>query len=313
MSEEPHVGAQAPAGGSPTGATVSRELTEELRRFLEPIRPHDDLPFEELQRRYNFRLTSDRGPLFARLAHRELDRIRAQQREEGDPIRVLDIGCGCGVGQSAALTRAIGSKADELWGVEPDESVAPPEGVLDQFQHALMEDADLPEAHFDLCYSFMVMEHVVDPDAFLRAVARCLKPGGVYLFITPNAGHYFTITASLLHRLRIDEVMLRLLVGASKDDYHYPVQYKANSARRLRRLAPRAGFSDARFVYVEKEGPVPYMRGPLRPLYHLLRLKRRLIHHRGALLTMIGRMERAGARTGPDASTATDPPTSTAP
>ena len=59
-----------------------------------------------------------------------------------------------------------------------------------------METADLPENYFDLAYSYMVMEHVADPVGFLKALVKCLQPGGVYVFLTPNKRHYFTITAS---------------------------------------------------------------------------------------------------------------------
>lgn len=290
MNDAPLTSSHPPEDPAATRSPVGRAMTEEFQRTLAPTRPNDDLSFDELEKRYNFRLTSDRRGVIARLLHREFERIRT---ERPGPVRVLDIGCGRGIGRNAGYTRAIGANIDEFWGIEPDQSAAPPEGVFDHTLHAPMESADLPESYFDVCYSVMVMEHVADPEAFLKAVARCLKPGGVYLFTTPNGGHYFTITASLLHRLHLDEAILRLLLGETKDDYHYPVQYKANSARRIRRLAARTGFSEARFAYVEAEGPTGYMRGPLRPLLHLLRCKRRIIHHRAALLTLIGRMRRA--------------------
>ncbi len=262
-------------------------MTPELEELIRPRRPHDDLSFDELERRYNFLQTTDRRRVFARLVIKEIERVRGGA---SGAVRVLDIGCGRGIGRELGYTEAMGAHADEFWGLEPDDEVTPREGLFDNFQHALMETADLPENSIDIAYSFMVMEHVADPDAFLRAAARCLKPGGVYLFMTPNAGHYFTITASTLHTLKIDELALHLLKRGSEESYHYPVQYKCNSAKKLRAQGARAGLSEVGVAYLEAEGPHGYMRGPLKLAYHALRAKRRIFKHKGALLTLTGRM-----------------------
>jgi len=262
-------------------------MTPDLEALIGARRAHDDLSFEELESRYNFLKTADRRGVLARLILKEIRRIRG----EGDgPVRALDIGCGDGIGCEPGYTRAIGAHVDDFWGLEPDPDMLPPEGVFDQFQHALMETAELPEGAFDIAYSFMVMEHVADPDAFLQAVSRCLKPGGVYIFMTPNAWHYFTMTASTLNFLKVDEIVLRILRRSEIDSYHYPVQYKCNSGKRLRAQASRAGFSQTGIAYLEAEGPRPYMRGPLRLPFHALRLKRRIIKQKSALITLTGRM-----------------------
>lgn len=189
-------------------------------------------------------------------------------------------------------TEAMRTGIDEFWGIEPDEEVTPREGLFDHFQHALMETADLPESYFDLSYSFMVMEHVANPAGFLRAAFRCLRPGGVHLFMTPNAGHYFTITASLLHRLKVDELALHLLKRGAEESYHYPVQYRCNSRRQVERAAVEAGFSSVKVAYLEAEGPTGYMKGPLKLAYHALRVKRRFVKHKGCLLTLAARLEK---------------------
>lgn len=137
------------------------------------------------------------------------------------------------------------------------------------------------------------MEHVADPDGFMRAVARCLKPGGSFMFATPNGGHYFTIAAKAVHRLKIDELVLRLVRGGKEEEYHYPVQYLFNTERAIDACARRTGFSTPEYAYIEYQGPGGYMRGPLKPLYHLLRLKRRVVRRPKSLLCMIGRITKA--------------------
>jgi 2-polyprenyl-3-methyl-5-hydroxy-6-metoxy-1,4-benzoquinol methylase len=248
-----------------------------------PPSPHDDLPFEQLAQSYNFRLTSTHGMLLTRLAVKECQNRPA-------PVRVLDIGCGRGIGRHPAFQQVIRAHADELWGVEPDETVIPAPGVFDEHRHAIMEAADLPAEHFDLAYSCMVMEHVADPDVFMQAVHRCLKPRGVYLFVTPNRRHYFTRTAALLHGLRLDEFVLRMIKRHTVDDYHYPVQYRFNEERRINACAEQLGFLPPEFVYIEAGGPRGYLPGPLAPVYHVMALKRKLIRRPRALLTIICRV-----------------------
>ncbi len=255
---------------------------------IRPCRPHDDLPFEELAHRYNFRLTSDRRRVFARLVIKEC-------RARPAPVRVLDVGCGRGIGRQPQYQAAIRGSADDYWGIDPDESVGPPEGLFDHHQHALMETADLPENHFDVVYSYMVMEHVAEPDRFMAAVARCLKPGGVYLMITPNKRHYFTRTAAALHALRLDELVLRMIHRGTVDEYHYPVQYRFNDEPRIAACAERLGLMPPEFAYTESEGPIGYFPAPFRPIYHLLALKRRVIRNPRSLISLLCRITKPAA------------------
>lgn len=245
--------------------------------------PTDELTFEEYSRRYNFHNTAARSPFFTSLLVQELER-----RER--PRRVLDIGCGRGMARNVTWTRVIREHTDDFWGIEPDTDVTPEEGLFDRFQHALMEDAELPEDTFDLAYSYMVMEHVADPPAFLRAVHRVLRPGGRYYFITPNGRHYFALITRSLKAMRLDELVLRMIHGKGVDEYHYPVQYRCNTPRDIGRHAVAVGFATPEYVLVEERGPEGYLRGPLRPFLHLMDFKRRTIRNPNCLLNVVARL-----------------------
>lgn len=267
-----------------TTSQNTADVESQWRACLEPQRPHDELPFDELALRYNFRKTSDRRAMLVRLIINEL-------KGRPGPTRVLDIGAGKGIGRQIAFQRAIARHCDELWGVEPDQGITQPDGVFTQYQHAMMETAELPENAFDVAYAFMVMEHVADPTAFLSALKRCLKPGGVFLFMTPNRRHYFTRSANLLKTLKIDELTLRILRRQGDlDEYHYPVVYRFNTPEQIDLATRNAGMERPGYVYLESVGPRPYMRGPLLPIFYLLMYKRSIIKNPRVLLTLTGRI-----------------------
>ncbi|MFT5422775.1 MAG: 2-polyprenyl-3-methyl-5-hydroxy-6-metoxy-1,4-benzoquinol methylase [Phycisphaerales bacterium] len=273
----------------PTPPPPPAAIDRSPERLIAPVRPNDSLSFDELLSSYNFANISDRRSVLTRAIIEECG------KRDGT-ARVLDIGCGRGMGRNSDYVRAVKPHAAEMWGIEPAEDVTPPEGIFDQFQHALMETAQLPENHFDIAYSFMVMEHVADPVAYMKALSRVLKPGGVYFFVTPNGGHYFTLIASAMKKIKLDEVVLRLVQGKSLvDDYHYPVQYKFNKLKQIRRVCDEAGDLGIDLVYMESEGPRSYMKGPLILLFHLLQLKRRMIRSRRALLSIVGRITKRPA------------------
>jgi len=254
------------------------------------------LAFERLANDYNFLNISSYGLVLTKLIVEEIEARVAS----GAPCRVLDVGCGCGIGRQASYQWAIREQLStnhdqsEYWGLEPDVGVTADAGLFDNYQHALMETAELPENHFDVAYSSMVMEHVADPPAFLAALSRCLKPGGVYLFATPNARSFVPWMTKLLHKLKIDELALRLVRGAQEiEEYHYPVQFLFNSPRQIARYASEYGFEPPRCAFIEGAGAYSYFRGPLKVLKWPLMTKRKLLQRGDRLATLIGRMQKS--------------------
>ncbi len=268
-------------------AADSESAKADWAAVVQPVGPHDGLSFDELATRYNFGKISS----FARvMANVMLNEVSGRPR----PVRLLDVGCGCGVGRKVDYQWAIKHAVDEMWGIDPDENVAPAAGLFDHFHHASMETSQLPENWFDLACSTMVMEHVSEPETFIRAVHRCLKPGGSYVFCTPNGLSSFAMISRLLHQLAVDELVLRVILGKQKvGKYHYPLQYKFNTPRVIDRWAQETGYSRPEYVFVEAvDATRGVLRGPLRPIYHLMRLKRRVVKSPRRLATLICRMSK---------------------
>jgi len=100
--------------------------------------------------------------------------------------RVLDVGAGAG--EVLAELRRLGW---EVEGVDPDAAAV--EGArrnhgLTTLQAGTLEDQRYPAGSFDAVVSSHAIEHVHDPIGLLCECRRVLKPGGVLIVATPNAG-----------------------------------------------------------------------------------------------------------------------------
>jgi 2-polyprenyl-3-methyl-5-hydroxy-6-metoxy-1,4-benzoquinol methylase/thioredoxin-like negative regulator of GroEL len=104
--------------------------------------------------------------------------------------RVLDIGCGGG-----ALGRLLKAECgvEEVVGVELFEDVAKrARKHLDAVHVGSIEDLDFsyPDGHFDCIICADVLEHLIEPEAAIRKLARMLHPEGVLLISIPNVQYH---------------------------------------------------------------------------------------------------------------------------
>lgn len=137
-------------------------------------------------------------------------------------VAVLDIGCGFGrtlAFHAARGCRAVGVEADEHGVAE-----ARRQGL--EVEHGLFDPARYEAGSFDYVTMDQVLEHAQDPVAFMAGVATVLKPGGVVVISTPNAGGYAA-----------------RLFGVRWINWHTPYHLNLFTRRSLRRLAEETGFS----------------------------------------------------------------------
>lgn len=161
--------------------------------------------------------------------------------------RILEIGAG----PSNPSSRFLATLGD-VYGVDVDEEVKGNDALKEA--HVISGDRyPFKDAFFDAALSNYVLEHVSDPRAHLQEVFRVLKPGGVYLFRTPNRYHYVALisayTPHWVHVLLANR--LRGLDPASHEPY--PTLYRLNTRADVRLHARETGFSVEELRMVEKE------------------------------------------------------------
>jgi ubiquinone/menaquinone biosynthesis C-methylase UbiE len=144
------------------------------------------------------------------------------------------------------------SQVGELHGVDIDPDVCA-NSALRTANKIENDHFPFSDHSFDACVSNYVLEHVEFPGAHLAEVKRVLKPGGKYLFRTPNRYHYVAIVSNYsplwFHRLIANRV--RNLPRNAHDPY--PTYYRFNDQRTVTAAAQTMGMEIVEFHLVEKE------------------------------------------------------------
>jgi SAM-dependent methyltransferase len=95
------------------------------------------------------------------------------------PGKILDVGCGKGV--SLYFFNKFGM---ETYGIDKREE----EQEHFHFRGCDIEKEGIPfeDGVFDVVYSKSVIEHVLNTENFLQEILRVLKPGGMFICLTPD-------------------------------------------------------------------------------------------------------------------------------
>lgn len=140
-------------------------------------------------------------------------------------------------------------------GVDADPEIAANENV----RHRVISDLGrlpLKPETFDLVFARYVLEHLDNPLTVFREVRRVIRPGGHFVFQTPNRFHYVALAARLTPDdfhvwFRIRRRRHRGLPAEDAEAATFPTKYRANDRRRLQRLAAASRFEVVSLSMIE--------------------------------------------------------------
>jgi len=171
---------------------------------------------------------------------------------------MLDLGAGAGIVPQMNFRGLV----NRVCGIDPDPRVQT-NPFLDEGRVGTGEALPYENESFDVVIADNVVEHLRDPVVVFSEVARVLKPGGMFMFKTPNKFHYMPtvarVTPHWFHRL-YNKFRGRATTNT------FPTRYRANTRAAVGNVARGAGLVVESMQFVE--GRPEYLRA-IPPAYLL--------------------------------------------
>jgi ubiquinone/menaquinone biosynthesis C-methylase UbiE len=207
-----------------------------------------------------------------------------------DRPRWLDVGCGrrpLPVWVPERFAQAILGRAGWSVGVDLDLASLRDNTTLRRRVQSAADVLPFASNTFDVVSANMVMEHVEDPRLVLDEIRRVLRPGGVFVFHTPNRRHWAIATARVVPE-RIKTWLVGLLEARAAEDV-FPTHYRFNDRDEIARAAAAAGFEVVRLEAVSSSAVLAPAGPAVIPELLWIRLMRRptLSHWRSNLIGVL--------------------------
>ena len=176
--------------------------------------------------------------------------------------RWLDLGCGHQVFAEWMLAeeREAVSRAGFFAGIDVD---VPGMKVHRTLHNRVVGDLRAlpfsPES-FEIISANMVVEHLDQPLAVLAEIYRVLRPGGAFVYHTPNS-RCFTIRLASWLPQSVKNLLIRFFEGREEHDV-FKTFYRMNTAQAVRALGAEAGFTVAEVRQINSSA-ITVMLGPV--------------------------------------------------
>jgi ubiquinone/menaquinone biosynthesis C-methylase UbiE len=174
----------------------------------------------------------------------------------------LDLGCGHQILPHwvGADEPAMVARCRRAVGIDLDLPSLKANSVLRDRILGTLEQLPFPNDSFDLVTANMVVEHLSAPAVVLSEIGRVMRPGGRFLFHTPNCkAPVMRIAAHTPERLK--KSLIRLFEQRREEDV-FPTHYRMNTPADIQAMARQAGLRVERIEQISSAALTAVL-GPL--------------------------------------------------
>lgn len=198
--------------------------------FFSSNKEQKDYIREELKKRYpNFKTG---GHIFKKYLKKYIN----------DSSIILDAGCG-----DNGMVLEFMTVPKLIVGIDIDKKSLDKNQIINKKIVADLKDIPLNSNSVDIVLSEFVIEHIDNPDLVFKEISRVLKPGGVFVFITPNIINPIIALSKILPH-NIHSFLRTALL--KKEEEAYRTYYRANTYNKLLKLRKASGFHDYEILRV---------------------------------------------------------------
>jgi ubiquinone/menaquinone biosynthesis C-methylase UbiE len=142
---------------------------------------------------------------------------------------LLDVGCG-----RQSFGGEFYARAKTKVGIDLEAEAIKEHTDLDTVVCASIEAIPFPDNTFDVVIAQWVFEHVADAHKTVQEINRVLKPGGVFIYMTPNAHSPFIIFTRFFP-ISLKKLLRKKFLAINKLDT-FPTHYRLNTLATLHKI-----------------------------------------------------------------------------
>jgi SAM-dependent methyltransferase len=159
---------------------------------------------------------------------------------------VVDLGAGKG----ELFKHDLKGSVAKVIGVDLDEGVRL-NPLLDEWHVGPIDEMRYFASNsIDCIFSRYVVEHVQEPGKLIAEIERVLKPGGRFIFLTPNRWHYFFVLSKITPEWFHQWVNVKRGIAVADTFRTY---YRMNSVCQIQRLAGKGTVKVEDIVMIETD------------------------------------------------------------
>lgn len=168
-------------------------------------------------------------------------------------INWLDLGCGHHLLPQWRFEqeKVLIERAGNVYGLDYDFPSLLKHRTITKKIQGTIDELPFKNDFFDAATANMVVEHLDNPRIQFAEVNRTLKPGGIFIFHTPNETGYFSMLRKIVPESLVKK-MAKILDGRDCDDV-FEVHYQANTRKKIERLAAETNFTVEKIKYVSSD------------------------------------------------------------